>query len=241
MRSCAPVMRSLAILLFICVTSLNAQPNAPPLSINCPPVLVGSSLLGRLTSSGFALQDFCCAAAVSGINPTDNVVVVVALANAVAKIDLSGISISNPPLYLNLPSNGFYAPITATVGGLCNGPAFPFGAVLIGDSFYCLQTGNQAFCNGPLFPGLSYRVALLIYRNGQLSRITPWSDVITLTNPQDFHTIDPNPRSRSASMIVISTILPLLVLALLAIFVLVLFLRCCCKRFAPKRCQQGCE
>ncbi|XP_077324034.1 uroplakin-3b-like [Lithobates pipiens] len=238
MRSCAPVMRSLTILLFICVTSLNAQSTA---SINCPPVLVGSNLPGRITSWGFALQDFCCTAAVSSINPTDSVVVIVALSSAVAKISLSSISIANPPLYFNLSNNGYYAALTATVGSLCNGLAFPFGAVLIGDSFYCLQTGFQAFCNGPLSPGLSYRVALLIYRNGQLIAETPWSNVITLTNPQDFHTIDPNPKSRSASMIIISTILPLLVLALLAIFVIVLFLRCCCKRFAPKRCQQGSE
>lgn len=55
-------------------------------------MLVGSSLLGRLTSSGFALQDFCCAAAVSGINPTDNVVVVVALANGKQCINITAIT-----------------------------------------------------------------------------------------------------------------------------------------------------
>ncbi|XP_040192802.1 uroplakin-3b-like [Rana temporaria] len=238
MRSCAPAMRSLAVLLFICVTSLNAQ---IPSSINCPPVLAPPTVLGGLTNRGFGLLEFCCLAAVSGINPNDQVVVVVASTNAISNISLPALNISNPPLFSDFLTNGFYSPIIGTVASLCNGPLTSFGTVFIGDSLFCLRTGFIAYCNGPL-PAGSYRVALLVYRDGVLTSITPFSDVITLRNPRNFNTIDPKPSSRSATMIVISTILPLLLLVLLVIPFLALFLRCCCcGRFAPKRCQQDCD
>ncbi|KAM5182160.1 uroplakin-3b-like [Mantella aurantiaca] len=237
MQSSVPMMWPIAVLLFISVTPLNAA-----ILINCQPRLVSPIFVGGVTATGFALQDFCCLVQFTDIQPTDNVVVIVASSGAIANFNLSSISFTNPPLYVNFSSNGvnYYAALSGTVAVFCNGPLSPFGAVSIGDAFFCRQLGYLIYCNGPLFPGFPYRVALLVYRNGELLYITPWSDEIVLRNPQAFQNINTKPNSHSASMIVVTSVLPVLTALLLCIFATALILRCCCAAFSTKQCRDDC-
>lgn len=76
--------------------------------------------------------------------------------SAFSNISLPAFNISNPPLFSDFLTNGFYSPIIGTVASLCNGAATSFGTVFIGDSLFCLQTGFIPYCNGPL-PAGSYR------------------------------------------------------------------------------------
>ncbi|XP_077155755.1 uroplakin-3b-like protein 1 [Ranitomeya variabilis] len=233
MQSCRTAMWCLAILVVFGASTVHGQ----VFTITCPPTLVSSELLGRITSNTFTLQDFCCLVQNPQILPTDNIVVLVGLSNVINSLNPGTININNPALYANFSQSGYFAALNVLAGSLCTLPA-NLGGIQIGSNILCLNS-ILPFCNGPLLIVGPYRVIIYVYRNGTLIAVTDPSAEILLRSPTNFRSIDTSVKNRSAGMIVITALLPILFSLLFVIFTTMLFLKCCCCRiFTPTKCQQ---
>ncbi|XP_069828609.1 uroplakin-3b-like [Dendropsophus ebraccatus] len=222
----------LVILVAFGVSTVNGQ-------INCIPNLVSPNLIGGRTSSTFTLQNPCCIAQDPRVQADSTIVTVVSTSSAITNF-VPPIRLSDLPLYSNLNTSGFFAASGGLVRDLCPLNGNLPSVIRIGDNVACMVNGNTLFCNGPLPNDLDYRVIQLVYAsNGTLIGATRISPEIILRRPRDYHTIDTSRKGRSASMVVITTILPILFALLLALFTSLLFMKCCCCRvFVPKKCQQ---
>ncbi|XP_073526659.1 uroplakin-3b-like [Phyllobates terribilis] len=233
MQSCRTAMWCLAILVILGASTVHGQVTL----INCPPTLVSSDLLGRITSSTFTIQALCCLVQNHQILSTDNVVILVGLSNVIRSLIPTTIDINNPPLYSNFSQSGLFAAANFPAGSLCPLQA-SVGGIQFGSNILCLTNPRSPFCNGPLSGG-PLSVTVLVYRNGTLIAVTDPSADISLKTPANFRSIDTSVKTRSASMIVITVILPILFALLLVILTTMLFLKCCCCRvFTPSKCQQ---
>ncbi|KAM4044316.1 uroplakin-3b-like [Anomaloglossus baeobatrachus] len=232
MQSSRTAMWGLAILVLFGVSTVHGQISA----INCSPTLAASNLLGRITSST-ATFDLCCVSQNPQVLPTDNVVLLVGSSSVINSLNPSTININNPPLYSNFSQSGLYAPVNSLASSLCT--PNNLAGTRIGSNILCIQDSSLPFCNGPI-PSLGpLSVIALVYRNGTLVAVTNSSAAIDLKNPKDYHSIDTSVKNRSAGMIVITVILPILSALLLVILTTMMFMKCCCCRaFTPSRCQQ---
>ncbi|XP_063315898.1 uroplakin-3b-like [Pelobates fuscus] len=73
-------------------------------------------------------------------------------------------------------------------------------------------------------------VFVLTNENGTFVLATEWSDVIHLNRANDFSTINTNIKKHSPTMIIITTILPILLAILLITFTALMFKSCMCKQ-----------
>ncbi|XP_073430123.1 uroplakin-3b-like [Dendrobates tinctorius] len=234
MQSCRTAMWCLAILVVFGAPAVHGQ----VFTITCPPTLVSSELLGRITSSTFTIQDLCCLVQTPQIFPSDNVIILVGLSNVINSLIPGTTNLNDLPTFANFSQSGYFAALNLLAGSLCTLPA-NLGSIQIGSNILCLINPRIPFYNCPLPTVGPYRVIIFIYRNGTLIAVTDPSAEILLRNTTNFRSIDTSVKNRSAGMIVITALLPILFSLLFVIFTTILFLRCCCCRiFTPTKCQQ---
>ncbi|XP_044144014.1 uncharacterized protein LOC122933224 [Bufo gargarizans] len=225
----------LAILVAFGASTVNGQ----FILLDCIPNLVSSNLQGGITASSFALQNpFCCIRQDNRIQLTDSAVLIVGLNTALLNLDPVSIDINNL-LFSNFPKSGLFVAINGSIIDLCPLNINLPNAIFIGINLTCPINTNLVVCNGPLLQVGTYGVIIFVYRNRTLIATTRPSLDIVLKKPKDHHSIDTTINKHSASMIVITTVLPILLALSLVIFTTILLMKCCCcSIFTPTKCQQ---
>ncbi|KAM4702246.1 uroplakin-3b-like [Discoglossus pictus] len=185
--------------------------------------------IGSVTSSGFNLAFPNCVFTASGISPTDTVYLLVADRNVSANLNFTNIDFQNFPSFQNRLQNGIFLTLPT--------PAANFGCVLtpnglsavrVGIDPTCILDPTRPFCNGPLTTTGPFRVRFIVVNeNGTVVAQTLWSDDINLRRPRDPSSINTDIVHRSASMIVITTVLAVLLAGLFALYSGLLFQNCC--------------
>ncbi|XP_053313285.1 uroplakin-3b-like [Spea bombifrons] len=193
------------------------------------PQITTKPLLGKLTLSGFVLeQPQCIFNQYSG----NDIWLVVALNSVVPKLNYTHLSTPSP--YSRFETNKFYH-ILKTLGSEypCSDTSVKTAAMLeVGSASSCT---NVTFCNGALSKTGPYRVKFVVLSmNGTVMiNETRWSDLISLKTGQNPSQIEPWPARRSAGMIIITVILSVLLAVLLACLIAALITRskdvCWCK------------
>ncbi|CAH2222593.1 Hypothetical predicted protein [Pelobates cultripes] len=202
---------------------------------NCLPTIVGGNFVGRITTTTVSLLSPCCLLQNSLAPSSGRLLTIVAASNEVNNIDFTAITEANLPSFFNFSSSRFYLAISTPVNGLttlvCLTPNNQLTFQRLGNDFQCIINPTSAFCNGPLDPSVEYRVAfLLTNENGTFVLATGWSDVIHLNRANNFSTINTNIKKHSPTMIIITTILPVLLAILLITFTALMFKSCMCKQ-----------
>ncbi|XP_019349035.1 uroplakin-3b isoform X1 [Alligator mississippiensis] len=189
------------------------------------PSLAGPELRGRITTSTFALNQPRCIFD-TYTNTTDEIWLVVVLTSEKSKF-VNPVPPKSLPAYQDFPLNSSYMTLnTARLNYPCLPDSTDITVLRVGSETSCMTDRSRPNCNGPLpVPG-PYSVKFLAMDNSQPKAETEWLDDIMLKTAQQSNTIDPQPRRRSASMIVITTILSILLAILLVCFIATLIYVC---------------
>ncbi|XP_019367020.1 PREDICTED: uroplakin-3b isoform X1 [Gavialis gangeticus] len=211
-------MTALRVLLLLLLTDISQE-------ITKKPSLAGPELEGRITASTFVLKQPRCIFDVY-TSHTDEIWLVVALTSERSKFVNPG-PLQSLPAYQDFPANISYMTLnTARLNYPCQPDSSDITVLRVGSETSCMKDRSRPNCNGPLPAPGPYSVKFLAMDNSQPKAETEWLDDITLKTAQDPSTIDPQPRRRSASMIVITTILSILLAILLACFIAMLIYVC---------------
>ncbi|XP_068122173.1 uroplakin-3b-like [Hyperolius riggenbachi] len=175
---------------------------------NYVPELTNSAIPGRITTSTFALEMPQC---VFDLNSANNVWLVVAK----DPVNVGTIPVATLSPYSSLGTAQYYHTFKQPEKyyPCSNTP----GYIRVGDDSTC--TAFDGYCNGPLPKG-KYLVKFVVLDNaGTLVGQSSWSSPITLPQANDPQNIDTWPGRRSGGMIVITSILSVLLAAVLACLV----------------------
>ncbi|XP_072263116.1 uroplakin-3b-like [Pyxicephalus adspersus] len=170
------------------------------------PQLTNSPIQGRVTTSTFVLDKPQC---LFGSTSSNTVWLVVASSTAV--VDDQTLATLTPHSLFNTKQYYHTFPNPATFYTCTSTP----GYIKVGNDTSC----TNIYCNKPLSPG-TYKVKFVVLDSAdKLIDVTSWSNNIILRDGKDRARIDTWPGRRSGGMIVITTILSILLAAVLVCLV----------------------